>query len=301
MDHKKEEFYKDNYVIRKNILGYYEVANKPSEVELNNFYSEKLYQSPTDHSYSYKMQYRPEELTYIENKSKKIYEIVKNVTNKTLLDVGCGEGYVSRFFFDLDYKIKALDYSSFAVKNHNSKVCPFFIAGDVFKNLDLIIESKEKYGIIILNNVIEHVLNPKNVLKKIHNILADDGILVITAPNDFSCLQKELLRKKYIYERNWLAPPMHLSYFNLETLSNLVEYCGYNIFDYYAEYPIDFDLLVDYTNYVNNKDVGKYSHLKRLRIDNFLCNQSISKVNTYYKSLADLGAGRDIVIFVKCK
>ena len=101
-----------------------------------------------------------------------------------------------------------------------------------------------------------------------------------------------------INKMNWIAPPAHLSYFTLESLSNTIRHCGYNVYNYYAEYPIDFDLLVDHTNYVNNP-VGKFSHLKRLRVDNFLCKQSITKTVEYYKNLADLGVGRDIVLFAK--
>ena len=100
--------------------------------------------------------------------------------------------------------------------------------------------------------------------------------------------KEHLLKENFINEMNWIAPPAHLSYFTLETLSNLVEQSGYSIHNYYAEYPIDFDLLVDNTNYVKDKSVGKYSHLKRLRVDNFLCSQSISKTNEYYKKLAEL-------------
>lgn len=299
MEFEKVGLKKDNYLISKNELGYYEVTNKPSEEELNKYYSETLYQNPETQTSSYSKKYCDEEIIFIENKSKKIYDIVKDIKNKNILDVGCGEGYVSRFFLDLGYNIKALDYSDYGVKNHNPSVEKYFIKGDVFKNLDNIIKKDENYGIIILNNVIEHVLNPKNILDKIHKILDNNGILVITAPNDFSKLQENLLKNNHINEMNWLAPPVHLSYFTLETLSKLVKKCNYSIYNYYAEYPIDFDLFVNHTNYVKNKSVGKASHLKRIRIDNFLCSQSISITNEYYKKLAELNCGRDFVLFVK--
>ena len=298
MDNSLNSIKHEDYTIEKNQLGYYEVINKPSEQELHKFYADQLYQTPDEHTNSYKIQYCSEELTYIENKSKKLYEIVKYVKAKSILDIGCGEGYVSRFFLDLGYDCKALDYSDFGMQKHNPSVHKCFTKGNIFENLSNIISANEKFGIIILNNVIEHVLDPKDLLLKLKLILEEDGLLVITAPNDFSNLQSYLLENNMISKRNWICPPMHLSYFNLQTLSNLVKHCNYGIVDYYAEYPIDFDLLVDSTNYVKSKSVGKDSHLKRLRVDNFLCNQSISNTNKYYKSLADLGSGRDIVMFV---
>ena len=107
------------------------------------------------------------------------------------------------------------------------------------------------------------------------------------------------MKNKHISSLNWLAPPKHLSYFTLKTLSKLVEICNYSVYNYYAEYPIDFDLFVAHTNYVKDKNVGKASHLKRLRVDNFLCSQSISKTNEYYKKLAELNCGRNFVLFIQ--
>jgi hypothetical protein len=67
-----------------------------------------------------------------------------------------------------------------------------------------------------------------------------------------------------------------------------------------SDYPIDFDLFEDHTNYIKNK-VGKYSHLKRVRVENFMCNISINKTNNYYKELCELGCGREILIFLQPK
>lgn len=290
---------KDGYVIKKNDIGYYEVINKPTEEELNNFYSTNLYQEPEKYTSTYKCQYSDEEIEYIENKSKKIFEIVKNVEDKYLLDIGCGEGYVSRFFKDKGYKYKSLDYSSYGIECHNPSILDHFIKGDVLQNLDKIITEGEKFGIIILNNVIEHVLNPSEILCKIKLLLNKDSVLIVTAPNDFSDLHMHLIDNNMINNMSWLSPPMHLSYFNIKSLTNLIKLCGYKVMDCYSEYPIDLDLLVENTNYINNKQNGKYSHLKRLRVDNFMCKQSIIKTVDYYRNLAKLNLGRDIVLFIQ--
>lgn len=290
---------KDKYIIKKNTMGYYEVINKPSKSELNEFYSNQLYQEPDKHTSTYKINYSSEELEFIENKSKKIFEVVKNLKTKSILDIGCGEGYVSRFFMENGFFCKALDFSSYGIETHNPQCKDFFIKGDIFENLDKIIQNNEKFGLIILNNVIEHVLDPTDVLKKIKKLLYDDSIVVVTAPNDFSNLHLELINKNLINNMSWVSPPIHLSYFNIDSLKNIVVSNGYDVVDCYSEYPIDFDLFTENTNYINNKEIGKYSHLKRIKVDNFMCKQSISKTLDYYRSLANLGCGRDIVMFIK--
>ena len=148
--------------------------------------------------------------------------------------------------------------------------------------------------------MLEHVVNPIKIMNTINRLLTKNGILVIRVPNDFSELQNHLIDKKYIDKQFWVAPPDHLSYFTLNSLKNLSEFCGYEIIDYMSDYPIDFDLFEDHTNYIKN-NVGKYSHLKRIRIENFMCNISIKKTNNYYKELCELGCGREILIFLKPK
>ena len=57
---------------------------------------------------------------------------------------------------------------------------------------------------------------------------------------------------------------------------------------------------ITYTNYTKN-NVGKHSHIKRIRVENFMCNISINKTNEYYKKLSELGCGREILIFLQKK
>ena len=43
--------------------------------------------------------------------------------------------------------------------------------------------SKEKYDLIIASEVIEHFLCPTDLIKKIYNLLSNDGFAVISYPN----------------------------------------------------------------------------------------------------------------------
>ena len=97
-------------------------------------------------------------------------------------------------------------------------------------------------------------------------------------------------------------PPQNIYHILIiKVLKNLVEFLDYNIIYSMADYPIDFDLFVEHTNYYKNKDVGKHSHLKRIRVMNFLCNISIEKTNEYYDKLCKLGCGREIYMFLNKK
>jgi len=288
------------YNIVKHRLGYYEIENKPTNKELEDYYAKKYYNTNNEKGL-YKLKYDTEELEYINCYSKRIYEVIKDkIMGKSFLDIGCGEGYTLKNFKDYGFNITGIDYSSFGISNHNNSLIENFISGNIYKSIDNLIKKQKKYGLINLQNVLEHVINPINILNKIRELLSNEGILVIRVPNDFSLLQEHLKNNKYIDSDFWVAPPDHLSYFNLESLKNICNHCNYKTIYNMSDYPIDFDLLENYTNYTKN-NVGKHSHIKRIRVENFMCNISINKTNEYYKKLSELGCGREILIFLQKK
>ena len=54
----------------------------------------------------------------------------------------------------------------------------------------MLIENMKKYDAINLFDVLEHVHNPTELLKKCHQLLKSRGIIVIEVPNDYNPLQK---------------------------------------------------------------------------------------------------------------
>jgi 2-polyprenyl-3-methyl-5-hydroxy-6-metoxy-1,4-benzoquinol methylase len=294
----------DKFNIEKNDYGFFQVQNKPSEKELNEFYEKKYYQN--NHGL-YKKIYSDEEITYLNSVNERYYFLISKFSKLiNILDVGCGEGFLVDFFRKKGHEVFGIDFSDNGIISHNEHLLNNFKKGDVFKILDDFYSQNIKYSAVIIQNVLEHVLDPKECLLSMKNILDDDGILVIRVPNDFSETQKYLLNNNHISDEYWICPPEHLSYFNLDSLIKFSNDCGYDVVYYMSDYPIDFDLFIDSTNYIEqkksgNNEVGKQSHLKRIRVENFLNSISIQKTCDYYKSLADLGLGREIIVFLKKK
>ena len=77
--------------------------------------------------------------------------------------------------------------------------------------------SEGKYSLIILRHVLEHFLNPLEVLKKMHRSLSEDGLLYIAVPNN-------LLPTKNL-ESKWFRV-VHTYYFNKYSLKNILHKSG---------------------------------------------------------------------------
>lgn len=284
-------------IIVRNEYGFFEIKNKPNQKELQEYYANKYYQEGQG---SYELSYDKAEIEYLLNKIEQKHVVTKTISNVgkgSLLDVGSGEGFTLNYFDNLGWDCVGLDFSSAGVKSKNPEQARLLIQGDIFENLEEIIKGDKKFDLIFLDNVLEHVLKPFELLVNLNEIISDDGILVVDVPNDFSLFQKYLTENNHIDREFWIAPPDHLSYFNKDGLINLAKDTGWKINKVISDYPIELDLLSLNSNYVNNPSVGKASHRKRVEFENFIHSVSVEKTNQFYESLIDLGLGRNIIGF----
>jgi 2-polyprenyl-3-methyl-5-hydroxy-6-metoxy-1,4-benzoquinol methylase len=107
-----------------------------------------------------------------------------------VLDIGCGRGELVYYCAKNGCK-KALgiDYSSAAIDLSNSfksKLDKKIQDRIVFKNIDALeLSSQEKYDYIFMVEVWEHMYDSQlfPLLNKIHSLLKDNGLLILTTPN----------------------------------------------------------------------------------------------------------------------
>jgi 2-polyprenyl-3-methyl-5-hydroxy-6-metoxy-1,4-benzoquinol methylase len=283
-------------MIIKNEYGFFSLENKPSPDELAKYYSDKYYQNASG---NYEQNYSKEEVEYFKNKiAERFYLIQKTLPPKSemnFLDVGCGEGWVLKYFFERGWQVTGLDYSNYGCSKFNPDCLPFLIVNDIYQSLDNLLAQGMSYDVVWLDNVLEHVLDPEKLIQNIKPIVKQNGLLVIEVPNDFSILQDFLIKNEYVDREYWIAIPDHISYFNRPGLENLLHAFGWSSIAILADYPIDWNLLNDKTNYVMDKSVGKACHMERVVFENLIHQQPIEKVIQLYKAMADIGLGRQIV------
>lgn len=289
----KDEVVKSKY-------GYMSIKNLPTQKELQKYYSEKYYQ---ESSIQYSHEYSDDELKhfkYIAQVGQFIFKNLYDSTNRSLLDVGTGEGFFASSFFHAKWRVTTMDYSSNGMINHNAHLLDTLIQGDVFQSLEDLYAQEKKFNLINLSNVLEHVIDPVELLETLKSLLSKESLLRISVPNDYSDFQQFLQEKNYT-TNTWLCPPDHLHYFTFESLSNLLSSLGYEVVVRMGEFPIELYLCNESSNYVKNKELGKFAHKSRIEVDNFLFEQGIEKYISFYKACADIGLSRQVVIYAKLK
>lgn len=288
--------------VEQNKYGFYEVAAKPSEEELKAYYADKYYQ---DTKGTYQKFYDANELKYISNKiTQKLFVLEKYFIRSSsqplsILDIGCGEGWVLEYFKKKGWQVTGLDFSEFGCQSFNPGCLENILVGDIYENILRLTTGEKKYTVIWLDNVLEHVIDPLQLLKSCRELIHPEGALVIEVPNDFSNLQLYLKESAAIDRDFWIALPDHLSYFNKDGLINIAEEACWSEVFTMADFPIDFALTNPDTNYVKDPAKGKNCNQTRIRVDNLMHNVSVEKTIAYYRALADLGMGRQIISFFK--
>lgn len=283
--------------------GYYEIENKPSEEELSSYYAKKYYQNGAISTYRH--EYPEAELKYFRSKIEQKYTfliekgLLKENGKYKLLDVGCGEGFTLNFFHKKNWDVVGLDFSSFGCSNFHPNCLQHVIEGDIYKNLDQLIEKGTEYDLIWLDNVLEHVLAPLDLLNRLKKVVSKNGVLIIEVPNDFSIVQNRLFEKGTLKERNWVITPDHLSYFNLQGLNNLCKDASWSNIGSMADFPIDWFLFNEHSNYYADKAKGKAAHEARVELENLIHEQDRKKTIRLFEALSDIGLGRQIIGFYK--
>jgi hypothetical protein len=78
------------------------------------------------------------------------------------------------------------------------------------------------YDVVVLSNVLEHTLDPRQMLLDVHRILASGGKVCISCPNSESWLRRAF-GSSWI---NWHVP-FHISHFCYKTLCQLLAQTGF--------------------------------------------------------------------------
>jgi len=107
-----------------------------------------------------------------------IIEGFKKKSRGSLLDVGCGDGLISHFLAEIGFKVKGIDVEPEAIKlaQRKSSLSSFEVL-DIF-------EVDERFDYLLASEVIEHLPNPDDFLKKVKELFTREA-LVTTPKRDY--------------------------------------------------------------------------------------------------------------------
>ena len=110
----------------------------------------------------------------------RMMEVLKRHVKGKVLDVGCGSGFFSKFFTDMNCKVFSLDYANEPLK----------LTGSLDKEIKLIKGNvlrapfeDETFDLIFSDGLLEHYKNPISLVHKFAKLVKEGGIVATFVPN----------------------------------------------------------------------------------------------------------------------
>ena len=100
----------------------------------------------------------------------------------SVLDVGCGNGVISRALGAVGFQVRGIDVSEKTIETAHRESTLSNVQFDCVdaENMNL---DQEKYDAIVCSEVLEHLHDPSDLLDSLHGALKKQGVLIVTVPN----------------------------------------------------------------------------------------------------------------------
>ncbi len=142
-----------------------------------------------------------------------------------VLDVGCAAGFFLEVARDNGWDTCGVELSDYAASFARDTLKLDVKSGE----LEDAKFNSNSFDVVTLFDVIEHVRDPKRLLKEVNRVLKYDGLIVVTTPNIGS------ICARVFKDRFHLLDPLHLFYFSPKTISAILAKEGFRVIK--LEYP----------------------------------------------------------------
>lgn len=284
-------------------FGYYELFPTPEADELKKYYESRYYDPLRKSKSGTTAQEVLEAVQAAESREDRAWrkavehaDIAQYLTDlapgKRVVDIGAGIGEVVANLAEGGFEAIGIEPSEEASAFAAAQGIPI-IASDI-ASFSADESRRGSFDAALLMNVLEHVLDPRDTLTRIRNLLAPGGVLMIRSPNDFSDIQDAAVSTLGI-RKWWIANPDHVSYFNHPALERLLNACGFEVLVKTCDFPIDWLLLMG-KNYIAEPKLGRECHEMRRKFELSLKGDARRRI---YEGLAAAGCGRNLIAYAK--
>ncbi len=278
-------------VIRCRKCGFVHVIPLPTDEALEKLYREEYYASAKPNYVAYA---REDEawLRMSFGDRYALFEELLPCDRRCILDVGTGPGFFLATGRARGWTTKGIEPSRQAAHHARDELMLDIVEGFLS---DRTVGSLSECDVVHMSEVLEHVPDPAKIVQLARSVLAAEGLICISVPNDYNAFQDVLTRADG-FPRWWVAPSHHLNYFDFDTLSALLDAQGFDVVAKETNFPMELFLLMG-DNYVGSDAIGRALHAKRKRFDLAFTQAGRDGARrAFYRALAQAGLGRLAIV-----
>jgi 2-polyprenyl-3-methyl-5-hydroxy-6-metoxy-1,4-benzoquinol methylase len=147
-----------------------------------------------------------------------------------VLDIGCGAGAFGAALKELrpHLTVTGVEIDPEAAESARSRL-DLVLTGDAESALPRL--QGQSFDAIVLNDVLEHVVDPEELLRQLSSLIARGGCVVASIPNvrEFFTVKDLALRGRWEYADEGILDRTHLRFFTRSSIAGLFERGGFSV------------------------------------------------------------------------
>ena len=170
-------------------------------------------------------------LAYYDSITPELFNVLP-LNARVMVEIGCGTGALGQRYKKLNPFCQCIgvELQEEAAQIATTRLDRVIIRN--VENLDLRTENipEKSVDCFVYGDVLEHLINPWQVLQNHVKFLKDDGVIIACIPNvQHYTLLVDLLRGKWEYQDQGLLDRTHLRFFTLESIQKLFQNAGLKV------------------------------------------------------------------------
>lgn len=214
---------------------------------------------------------------------------------RRILDVGCGNGLFLAYCRGRGWTTIGIEPSP--AGGYARDTLGLDVIGEMYEAATL--PHDKRVDAVHVAGFLEHVRDPRALIRKCREFLAPGGVLCIDHGLDFNPFQLTAVESRGV--PRWWIRPEHISYFDMDELSRFLEREGFRVLRTLSDFPIDAFLLMG-IDYVSEPELGQLAHQYRVRFEQALVLTGRDELRRRLcQALASVGVARSVYVFARPK
>ena len=187
--------------------------------EMLQLYDIDFYYGKNKNKFSYFLQYVRNNI--IKLRARRLMALFPDSTAfPNVLDIGCAEGRLLEKLRDYGCRCWGVEHAAYPSQRFLKRDKIKYQQGDL-QILDL---KEGSFDLVVLWHVLEHMDDPRAVMKRIYRLLSPEGILILAVPN-FSSLEANRFKDSWFH----LDIPWHKYHFSITAMEYLIKKSDFRV------------------------------------------------------------------------
>ena len=184
--------------------------------------------------------YLDKKISYFNSPRLDLISLIPNRKNNKVLEIGAGgcDTLLEMKKTGLASEVVGVELMHLPDSNQNHPDIDKLIIGNI-ENIELDL-TDNYFDVILCGDVLEHLIDPWNILSKLYKFLKPEGIIIISVPNirEFETLYKIIIKADFSYSEQGILDRTHLRFFCKKNIISLLNDTSYKLLSIHSSFDL---------------------------------------------------------------